>query len=56
LVEENAMNKQKLSFIGTIISVTAGFISALTMMEKIGLASIMTLFFSGFAAGATLVT
>jgi hypothetical protein len=49
------LNKQKISFIGAIISVIAGFIAALTMIEKIGLASILTLFFSGFAAGATFV-
>jgi hypothetical protein len=49
------LNKQKLSLIGAIISVLAGFLSALTMIEKIGLASILTLFFSGFAGGATLV-
>jgi hypothetical protein len=49
------LNKQKLSFIGAIISVIVGFISALTMIEKIGLASILTLFFCGFTAGATLV-
>ena len=49
------MNKQKISFIGAMVSVIAGFIAALTMMEKIGLASILTLFFCGFAAGATFV-
>lgn len=49
------MTRQKISFIGSMISVIAGFITALTMVEKIGLASILILFFSGFAAGATLV-
>jgi hypothetical protein len=49
------MNKQKISFIGAMVSVIAGFIAALTMIEKISLASILTLFFSGFAAGAAFV-
>ncbi len=49
------MIKQKVSFIGAIICVIAGLVSALTMIGKAGLASILTLFFSGFAAGATLV-
>jgi hypothetical protein len=49
------MNKQKISFIGIVISVIAGLVSALTMVEDVGLAKILTLFFCGFAAGATLV-
>lgn len=49
------MNKQKISFIGAIISIVAGFVSALTLMEEIGIAKILTIFFCGFAAGATLV-
>jgi hypothetical protein len=49
------MNKQKISFIGTIISIIAGFVSALTLKQDIGIAKILTLFFCGFAAGATLV-
>ena len=49
------MKKEKISFIGAIISVIAGFIAALTMKEEIGLAKILTLFFCGVATGATLV-
>jgi len=49
------INKQKISFIGAIISIIAGFISALTLKQEIVIAKILTLFFSGFAAGATLV-
>lgn len=49
------MNRQKIFFIGAVISIIAGFVSALTLMEEIGIAKILTIFFCGFAAGATLV-
>jgi multisubunit Na+/H+ antiporter MnhG subunit len=49
------INKRKVSFIGTIIVIIAAIIYALTMLEKVGLASILALYFSGFASGATLV-
>jgi len=49
------INKQKISFIGAVISVIAGFVSVLTLKQDIGIAKILTIFFCGFAAGATLV-
>lgn len=49
-------SKQRLSLIGTALFIFAGIIGGITMVgQNAGLAQVMTVFFSGMGAGATLV-
>ncbi len=49
-------SKQRLSLIGTALFVFAGIVGGITMVgQNAGLAQVLTVFFSGMGAGATLV-
>ena len=49
--------KQRVTLIGTALFIFAGIVGGITMVgQNAGLAQVLTVFFSGMGAGATLVS
>ena len=50
-------SKQRVTLIGTALCIFAGIVAGITMVgQAAGLAQVLTVFFSGMGAGATLVS
>jgi hypothetical protein len=49
------MKKKRMPLIFSMIMILAGFLNALSVVDRIRLVNILTLFFTGFGAGAGFV-